>query len=126
MENNELKEKLLCVLRKEAGNLKNTPYTNYYILKTNSFKIIFEAEPVFEHKTVTEDAVISPKYVWQKEKIEKITRNTREFLYNEGSVRFEGNYFKITKEEYGEILELRKKQIEERQLEELNKICNEK
>lgn len=104
MENNELKEKMLCVLKSKADELfaqtLNTEVGRIYIEKERRYR--------------TEKC----KVLW--------------IFPSEGLV-FDGydytislcnSKFDITEEEYEEIMKIREEKIKEKQLEELTKLCN--
>ena len=112
MENEELREKLLCVLRDNIQDFErivenNSFYTYYKLGNIHLFPI-----------AVFKNVVKKPKYFWQKERTESILD------YRTLEINFEGHTTKLTKEEYEEIMKIREEKIKEKQLEELTKLCN--
>ena len=111
MENKEIREKLLYVLRNNIQdfekNIDNESWYTYY--KLNNLYLT----PHCIHKEV----IIEPKYFWQKKKMK------RGVDYHTLCVTFENFYTYLTKEEYEEIMKIREEKIKEKQLEELTKLC---
>ena len=116
MEDKELREKLLCVLRNNIQDFEmehiNNTFCNY--LYFNNIYLYFET--VRKHVEVR----IQPKYFWQKEKVyfEEVKD------YSTFRVSYKGFEIKLTKEEYEEIMQIRQEKIKEKQLKELEKLCN--
>jgi hypothetical protein len=95
MENEELKEKLLCVVKRHADSFVkdigsyinddiNVSYGRYY---NSLISLIFNVYPCYY-------------------------------------IKYEETLIYITKEEYEEIIKIREEKIKEKQLKELEKLCN--
>ena len=112
MEDKELREKLLCAIKSNISDFErsHTSYSLYF----NSIYLYFETiEKVNE-------LIISPKYFWQKEKIlHHRVEDYNTFIVEYGSFRTT-----LTKEEYEEIIQIRQEKVKEKQLKELEKLCN--
>lgn len=112
MENLELKEKLLCALRNNIEDLKYTFHWNSIGLgsayKLSNIILYVDSKPFTRTK--------ERKYFWQR-KTETIYKDVYKIDFGSESIE-------ITKEEYEEIINLRQEKIKEKQLKELNKLCN--
>ena len=112
MEDKELREKLLCAIKNNIADFErsHTSYSLYF----NSIYLYFETiEKVNE-------LIVPPKYFWQKEKIlHHRVKDYNTFIVEYGSFRTT-----LTKEEYEEIMQIRQEKIKEKQLKELEKLCN--
>lgn len=95
MVDNELKEKILCALK---SNIKLLNKNEKYLCRYESYSTKLAIGIPFEDFL----SLFFPKYY----------------------IEYDGRSIFVTKEEYGEIIKLRKEKVRERQLEELNKLCN--
>lgn len=95
MENNELKEKMLCVINKYIKSFTK----NYGEFINEELKIGF-------------GKYYGSILFW--------IFNSPEYYY----IKYEETVIYITKEEYEEIIKIREEKIKEKQLEELTKLCN--
>ena len=112
MENEELREKLLCAVKSNIADFERKYVGN--CLYFNSIYLYFQTiEKVNE-------LIVPPKYFWQKEKI----LHHRVEDYNTFTVEYGSFRTTLTKEEYEEIIQIRQEKIKEKQLEELEKLCN--
>ena len=105
MEDKELREKLLCVLRNNADKL-NT-----------------------ENKLETKIGTISIKLDRKYEKVltklyRLIFKSSKEYCEWDIKVRFNGLEFNISTEEFIQIKSIQIEKIKQKQLEELTKLCN--
>lgn len=119
----QIKEKLLCVLKTNAGDLKKLYCNNILSYKDNSIKIDLYNLGVYEDYKEERSTVVPAKYFWQKDKTENTTVWSKRFSHNVARIEFGGKKFIIEKEEYDEIIKLREEKIKERQLEKLEKLC---
>lgn len=112
MENEEIREKLLYVLRNHIQDFEK-------LVEDNSFYTYYKLGNTYLSPTaVFKNVVKKPKYFWQKERAERILD------YRTLEINLEGYTTKLTKEEYEEIMQIRKEKIKQKQLEELTKLCN--
>ena len=112
MENEELREKLLCAIKNNIADFKGS-YADR-ALYFNSICLYFE---IIEK---VNELIVPPKYFWQKEKI----LHHRVKDYNTFTVGYGSFRTTLTKEEYEEIMQIRQEKIKEKQLKELEKLCN--
>lgn len=118
MENKEIREKLLCVLRNNIQDLKRG-----CCIEMGDVRIYCNTAFVYKDTTVKEEVIEKPKYFWQKPKIKIFEHFNWEIDYTTFNVSY-GNYeTKLTKEEYNEISKIHKEKVKEKQLEELTKLC---
>ena len=107
----EIREKLLCVLRSEIHNFKinsrNGIWRTYYQLE----------DIIISPETVCKEVKIKPKYFWQKEKVRYLVD------YTTWDITFKNYVYRLTKEEYEELTELREEKLKEQVLKELDKLC---
>ena len=129
MEDNEIKEKLLCVLRNNILDFKKKDGSQnwLYHLKTNSGDITLNLWwNIYKIIDDTRSEIVKPKYFWQKEKtITTVTRHSV-FDYRTARVHHQNYSYVLTKDEYEEIRKLMAEKTEERTLLELDKLCNNK
>ena len=133
MENLELKEKLLCALKSNIEDIKELRerYENgarffweLFYLDKDSIRIKILKRPVYKKEIVEKAYNIKRKYFWQKDKVKIESTEEWNLDYIAGEIIFENVKFDLTKEEYEEIINLRQEKIKEKQLEELDKLCN--
>lgn len=132
-ENLELREKLICVIKSNIGDIKelSTPYwsggrkyNNFLFLEIGDTRIKIFHKPSYKKESITKECNVMGNWFWQKRteiKVEDITV----FDCNIGELVFEDVKFDLTKEEYNEIINFRKEKIKEKQLEQLTKLCSE-
>ena len=118
MEN--LKDKLICALKSNAEDIIYSYISSHYSFKGIVLRGNYELREVI--KLVERE--VKGLYFWQKDKIvvdRKISfeRHNHNYKINYGSQSVE-----ISKEEYNEIINLRKEKIKERELKELSKLCS--
>ena len=126
MENEELREKLLCVLRNNIQDFED------YRHKCSSGLAYYSITPiiylhyinVYKYTKKKREVVIKPKYFWQKEKTGTLEYTDTEFDYTTAYVDYGEFRITLTKEEYEEIMQIRQEKIKQKQLEELTKLCN--
>ena len=126
MESEELREKLLCILRNNIQDFED--YRN----KCVSGLVYYNITPmiylyynsVYKHTEREREVTIKPKYFWQKEKTEVVKFTNLGFDYKTFIVEYGSFRTTLTKEEYGEIMQIRQEKIKEKQLKELEKLCN--
>ena len=123
MENEELREKLLCAIK---NNIQDFEYYSQgcYRLYNKSSNILFYNVVVYKDTLVEKEFVEKPKYFWQKPKTrtKRFTRSV--FDYPTADVKYGDYATRLTKEEYEEIMQIRQEKIKEKQLKELEKLCN--
>ena len=112
MEDKELREKLLCAIKSNIADFERRWVGNS--LYFNSIYLHFE---IIEK---VNELIVPPKYFWQKEKILRHRVND----YNTFAVEYGSFRTRLTKEEYEEIMQIRQEKIKEKQLKELEKLCN--
>lgn len=126
MEDKELREKLLCILRNNIQNFE------YYRNKCVNGLVYYNITPmiylyynsVYKHTEREREVTIKPKYFWQKEKTKVVKFTNSEFDYTTAYVDYGEFGIALTKEEYEEIMQIRQEKIKQKQLEELTKLCN--
>lgn len=112
MEDKEIREMLLCVLRNNIQHFKK-------IIQSGSWYAYYSFEDITLHPTpIYKEVKLKPKNFWQKE----IDRNIKE--YETFSARYGEFTTQLTKEEYNEILEIRREKIKDSTLKQLTKICD--
>ena len=122
MENDEIKEKLLCFLR---NHIQDFEYIQgYYRLYNKSSNILFYNVIVYKNTLVEKEFVEKPKYFWQKPKTGTKRFTQSVFDYTTADVKYENYTTRLTEEEYKEIMKIREEKIKEKQLEKLTKLCN--
>jgi hypothetical protein len=104
MENEELREKLLCVLRNKADEI------SFGTLVTEVGRIWLNGERKYRIEKYKIFGIFPAKGVV--------------FDGYDYSVSLGDNSFSITEEEYEEIMQIRQEKIKQKQLEELEKLCN--
>lgn len=122
MENEELREKLLCVLRNNIQDLKRV-YNQCY-LEIGDVRIHCYATFKYKDVVIKKEVTIKPKYFWQKPKIKIVEDVKWEIDYTTFDVSYGEYKTQLTKEEYEEIMKICEEKIKEKQLEELTKICD--
>lgn len=122
MENEELREKLLCVLRNNIQDLKRV-YNQCY-LEIDDVRIYCYTTFKYKNIVIKKEIVEKPKYFWQKPKTKIIEDKKREIDYTTFDVSYIEYKTQLTKEEYEEIMQIRQEKIKQKQLEELTKLCN--
>ncbi len=124
MENNEIREKLLCVLKNNIQDFRKYGYDSFLISLTSSDNIWARRISVNKEDSFEKEVIYKPKYFWQKPKVkmERFSKYTLDYYTLKISY---GDYTtQLTKEEYKEIMKIREEKIKEKQLEELTKLCN--
>lgn len=123
MENNEIREKLLCVLRNNIVDFKKA--SSWLLHLETDFGVITLDLWLDIYKNIddTRSEIIKPKYFWQKEKI--VTSATRRsvFDYKTAKVCYQDYSYVLTKSEYEEICKLITEKTKEKVLLELDKLC---
>lgn len=120
-----VREKLLCVLRNNMDKIKQVSGKADYI-EAGEIAIKLFNEPIYKTINIKEELVIKPKYFWQKPKTKKFTRPDRVFDYYTWQVVCDGYETTLTKEEYEELLKLKKEKEQEKILNNLEKLCKNK
>lgn len=129
MEDNELKEKILCAIKNNIDSFKKERrggcgYSEWLQLNGEGLEIRLYKASKYKTQSSTKTNIIKSAW-WRAERKEIIEVDEEIFDYNYGRIYLNGNYvFDTTKEEYEEIIKLRGEKIREKQLEELNKLCN--
>lgn len=122
MENEELREKLLCVLRNNIQDLKKV-YNQCY-LEIGDVRIYCNTTFAYKDVVIKKEIIEKPKYFWQKPKTKIVEDEKWEIDYTTFKVRYGEYETQLTKEEYEEIMQIRQEKIKQKQLEELTKLCN--
>ena len=122
MEDKELREKLLCVLRNNIQDFERV-YNRCY-LEIGDAKIYCYTTFTYKDVVVKKEVIEKPKYFWQKPKTKIIEDKKREIDYTTFDVSYGEYKTQLTKEEYEEIIQIREEKIKEKQLKELEKLCN--
>ena len=116
MEDKELREKLLCAIKNNIQNFVFKHYERSFYSDYSFNGITLSSTTVSKKITVN----IPPKYFWQKAKQkERYIQDYSTFNVAYGEFRTQ-----LTKEEYEEIMQIRQEKIKEKQLKELEKLCN--
>lgn len=129
MEDNELKEKIICALKSNIDSLKKERrggcgYSEWLQLNSGELEIRLYKASKYKIETFPESRIIKDRW-WKCKMVEAVEVDKEVFDYNYGRIHLNGKYiFDTTREEYEEIIKLRVEKIKERQLEELNKLCN--
>ena len=126
----EIKEKLLCALKSQADKIKDRSYrgcggyrTITYLKVDENSSIYLNRIDIYDKKPIKEVYTIKSKYFWQKNKTEEKEFIDYTIISYKGEIEFGGEKFEITKEEYDEIVDLRKKKIKEIQIKQLDDLC---
>lgn len=122
MENNEIREKLLCVLRNNIQDLKSVFNRSY--LEIGDVRIYCHTTFVYKDVVTKKEVIEEPQYFWHKPKVKIIDGRGVEIDYTTFDVTYRDYTTRLTKEEYEEIMKIREEKIKEKQLEELTKICD--
>jgi hypothetical protein len=122
MEDKELREKLLCVLRNNIQNLKRVYNQSY--LEIGEVRIHLYNTFVYKDVITKKEVVEEPLYFWHKPKVKIVEGTGVEIDYTTFDVTYGDYTTRLTKEEYEEIMQIRQEKIKEKQLEELTKLCN--
>lgn len=118
MENEELREKLLCVLRNNIQNLKRM------YLEIGEVRIRLYNTFVYKDVITKKEVVEKPLYFWHKPKVKIVEGTGVEIDYTTFDVVYGDYTTRLTKEEYEEIMQIRQEKIKEKQLKKLEKLCN--
>lgn len=118
MEN--LKEKLICALKSNAGDISRSYASPHYSFKGIVLRCPYELKEVI--KLVERE--VKGLYFWQKDKVVVDRKISYESHNHKYKIDYGTQSVEISKEEYDEIINLRKEKIEERELKELSKLCN--
>jgi hypothetical protein len=122
IENDEIREKLLCVLRNNIQDLKSVDNRSY--LEIGDVRIYCYTTFVYKDVVIKKEVIEEPQYFWHKPKVKFVDGTGIKIDYTTFDVTY-GNYTtRLTKEEYEEIMKIREEKIKEKQLEELTKLCN--
>lgn len=131
MEDKGIREKLLCALRGNADLLEykqefhgDLGFLIGFYYKLRNPQILLYTESVYNNIKKTKVVNVKPKFFWGKLKQQEVEYTTLEKVGYKGVIEYGNEKFRITKEEYDEIVELREEKIKEVQLEELTKLCN--
>ena len=122
MENDEIREKLLCVLRNNIQDLKSVYNRSY--LEIGDVKIYCYMTFAYKDVVTKKEVIEEPQYFWHKPKVKIVEGTGVEIDYTTFEVTYGDYTTRLTKEEYEEIMKIRKEKIKEKQLEELTKLCN--
>lgn len=114
-----MKEKLLCVLEKHPDEIVESPCIyGTYILSVNDLKIILEKKSEVSYKKYYDSF-----WLWLFTSKEKSAIYTNYYcVYVVGGVE----RYTITKEEYDNILNIKKENKDKKILEKLNNLCQNK
>lgn len=124
MENNEIREKLLCVLKNNIQDFRKYGYDSFLLSLTSNDNIWARRISVNKDDSFEKEVIYKPKYFWQKPKVkmERFSKYTLDYYTLKISY---GDYTtQLTKEEYKETMKIREEKIKEKQLEKLTKLCN--
>lgn len=122
MENDEIREKLLCVLRNNIQDLKSLYNRSY--LEIGDVRIYCYTTFVYKDVVIKKEVIEEPQYFWHKPKVKIVDGTGVEIDYTTFEVTYGDYTTRLTKEEYEEIMKIREEKIKEKQLEELTKLCN--
>ena len=133
MENKELKEKLLCALKKNAHKLRENLHRNRcckggYTYTSHILKIGFEEfimlnkVKIFETVTTTKTVPVKT-YFWQKNKTEDVTETEDNIIGYKGEITFNNEIFEIDKEEYDEIFKSKEELLKKEAFKKLEELC---
>ena len=75
MENNEIREKLLCVLRNHIQDYKKYGYDSFLLSLKSTDNIWARRISVNKDASFEKEVIYKPKYFWQKPKYEKDKSN---------------------------------------------------
>lgn len=127
MEDKEIREKLLCVLRnhiQDFRDFKHRCVSGIAYYKDKEPSIYLHYTNIYKDVEVEKEVIIKPKYFWQKSKTEILKFTKVEIDYTTAYVDYGDFRITLLKEEYEEIMQIREEKIKEKQLEELTKLCN--
>ena len=124
MENEELREKLLCVLKNNIQDFKKYGYDSFLLSLKSSDSIWARRISVSKNDSFEKEVIYKPKYFWQKPKVKMETFSKYTLDYYTLDISYGDYKTRLTKEEYEEIMKIREEKIKEKQLEELTKLCN--
>lgn len=116
MEDKEIREKLLSVIRNNIQDFVFKHYERSYY-SDYSFNGILLSPTTVDKKIIIS---IPPKYFWQKTKQKERWRQD----YSTFNVSYGEFRTQLTKEEYEEIIQIREEKLKKKQLKELEKLCN--
>lgn len=122
IENDEIREKLLCVLRNNIQDLKGVYNRSY--LEIGDVRIYCYTTFVYKDVVIKKEVIEEPQYFWHKPKVKIVDGTGVEIDYTTFEVAYGDYTTRLTKEEYQEIMKIREEKIKEKQLEELTKLCN--
>lgn len=114
-----MKDLLICALEKNAEKLQIWTQDCLYL----SYKISglsYNMDLVSAKITEESVEVLRPKTFFRKEQTRTVYI-TKGFEYY---IRYCGEKIEITKEEYDKIIKIRKDKLKEKQIQELEKLCN--
>ena len=120
----EIREKLLCVLRNNMDKIRYANRVPY--IEAGDFTIKLYTKPVYKDTLEEREVEIKPKYFWQKPTVEKITKKDFELDYYTWEIYYSDYSTVLTKEEYEELSKLKEEKSQEKILNNLNKLCNNK
>jgi len=124
MENNEIREKLLCVLRNHIQDFKKYGYDSFLLSLKSIDNIWARRISVDKDASFEKEVIYKPKYFWQKPKVKMEIFSKYTLDYYTLNISYGDYTTRLTKEEYEELMQIRKEKIKEKQLEELTKLCN--
>ena len=122
MENKEIRDKLLCVLKSNIQDLKRV-YNQCY-LEIGDVRIYCHITFTYKDTIIKKEIIEKPKYFWQKYKTKIVEDKKFEIDYTTFNVSYGEYKTQLTKQEYEEIMQIRQEKIKEKQLKELEKLCN--
>jgi hypothetical protein len=117
----EIREKLLCVLRNNMDKVRL--FQQDYYIEAGDFTIKLFSKYVYKDIFKEREVVIKPKYFWQKSKIEKRSEAGYELDYFTWVICYSDYITTLTKEEYEELSKLKEEKTQEKILNNLNKLC---
>ena len=124
MENNEIREKLLCVLRNHIQDFKKYGYDSFLLSLKSIDNIWARRISVDKDASFEKEVIYKPKYFWQKPKVKMEIFSKYTLDYYTLKISYGDYTTRLTKEEYEELMQIREEKIKEKQLEELTKLCN--
>jgi hypothetical protein len=115
-----MKEKLMCVLRNRIQDFEANRLTDSLYFEG----ILFKPTIIQNYEDKVETVVEKSNSFWQKDKTIISTIKVVKDWYWTAEIHFHNKYqFTLTKEEYEEIMEIRRERVEKRQLEKLEELC---
>lgn len=122
MEDKEIREKLLCVLKNNIQDFKT--HNSFLLTLKSSDNIWARRISVNKDASFEKEVIYKPKYFWQKPKVKMETFSKYTLDYYTLDISYGDYTTRLTKEEYEELMKIREEKIKEKQLEELTKLCD--